>query len=132
MKTIFVDLGGTLFLNEDGQAVLNQSLFDILAKHKNNFRLVILSDTTYDVTVSLFDMGITSEFNPLVITKHLYNIDKYDPTTYLFACEKAGVDPEQSLLIDNESNFVLAAKKAGLKTVSPDDSNLEEKILAFL
>ena len=104
----------------------------ILTKHKKNFRLVILSDTPHDVTVPLGDMKITNEFNPIVITKYLYPIDKYDPTTYVFACEKAETQPKDCLLIDNESGFISAAKQAGFQTLSPIDSNLEDNIVAFL
>lgn len=132
MKTIFVDLGGTLFQNKDGQAALNQALFNILAKHKQKFHLAILSDTSYDVTTPLSDMGITNTFNSLIITKHSYPIDKNDPATYLFACKTAGVKTEDSLLIDNEPEFIFAAEKAGFKTLLPSDSDLENKIIAFV
>lgn len=132
MKTIFVDLGGTFILNNNGQAILNQELFNTLKKYKDHLNLVILSDTEYDVTQILNDFSITELFHPLVITKHLYPINKRDPETYLFACKKAGVLPADCLLIDNEPDFILAANQANVTTLLLNDPDFESKFLNFL
>lgn len=131
MKIILVDLGGTLVLNRGGHAILNQQLFGILERSKDQFGLVVLSDTTYDVSSVLENFGIMKTFHPMIITKHLFAIDKTDSVTYLFACEKAGAQPGDCLLIDNEPNFARAAKQAGIATLSPNDPLFEINFSKF-
>lgn len=128
-KTILVDLGGTLILNQNNQAVLNKNLFELLKKYQSIITMIILSDTTYDVTQILNDFNITKTFTPLVITKYLYPINKRDPETYLFACKKAGISPADCLLIDNESDFIKAANDAGIKSINPNNLDAIEQLL---
>lgn len=132
MKTIFVDLGGTLILNRNENGILNEKLFKILLKNKARLQLAVISDTSYDVTQVLHDFGITETFKPFVITKYLFSIDKNSPDAYFFACNKIGTAPKDCLLIDNEQGFIQAASIAGMVTLSPDDDCLESRIEKFL
>ncbi len=129
MKTIFLDLGGTLVLNKHGQAALNARLFDILKNNRDAFKLVILSDTPYDIEKILNNFKVSETFHPLIITKHLFPINKTDPDTYLFACEKAGASPVDCLLIDNEPDFIKAANDAGIRSINSNNLDTIEQLL---
>lgn len=116
LKTIFVDAGGVLFLNKDGMGVLNKGLAEILEKYRKHMKLVLVSDTNYDLQLTLKQNGIENLFNE-VVTSGEIGFKKDDTRFYEAVLSQLHVKPEDVLFLDNSQEFLDSAQSLGIQVV---------------
>lgn len=118
IKAIFFDVGGVLFLNNNGHGYLNESIIAFMTHHKN-YLYGILSSTDIDLTPTIEQFHLEEYFS-IVQTTGKVGIEKDSPDFFAYAANKIGLVPNQIIMVDNDTNFLEAAKKAGLHTILYD------------
>jgi len=96
---------------------LNQDVIEIARNLKEKgFKLGILSNTieTHQLPQK---KELYGELFDVVFLSHRERLRKPDKQAYLKLAEKLGVKPDEMVHIDDEHEFVEAAKKAGLKGI---------------
>lgn len=88
---------------------------DVIKKLKNNYRLVLLSNTNkahYEYIMEKFP--IINEFDEYVLS-YMEGMLKPNPFIFLEAVKKAGVKPWECLYFDDVLPYVCAARCVGIK-----------------
>ena len=82
----------------------------------------------------LRQIGIYNKFDQIICADMVEN-GKPQPDIYLYASRQIGEKPEDCIAVEDSPNGVLAAYRAGLRTImvpdlTPPDGNIEDKIFA--
>lgn len=132
IKFIFIDAGGVLYLNSAGNAVLNKSLLDLLKKYSGRCSYGVISTTEYDLKKILKDDGLQDMFT-VVVTSGDTGFDKANSKIYQTALDLAEVQPSEAIMIDNDLDFLEAAKRAGLNGILYINvEELRDQLASFL
>lgn len=124
IKAIFFDVGGVLFLNDNGRGYLNESIVEFIKNH-GEFVYGILSSTDLDPTPTLQQFMLQSYFS-LVQTTGKVGIAKDSPDFFIRAAKAIGLPPDEIIMVDNDEPFLEAAKLAGMHIIAYEKSlNLE-------
>lgn len=90
-------------------------------------RAVASSSNRYRVDTLLTSTGIYDIFDYMVCGDEIAK-GKPDPETFLLACQRAGVQPERTLVLEDSDNGALAALRGGFPyIVVPDIAELSER-----
>ena len=116
IRAVLFDAGGVLFLNQDGEAVVNNSVIDFISKNKASYDFGILSSTTLPLQNTLEACGIASLFR-LVETTGKSKIKKDTAQFFIAALRTINLQPHEAVMIDNDTDFIAAAQVAGLHTI---------------
>ncbi len=133
IKTIFLDVGGTIYIkNNDGIGMINPAIDLLLKGTPKNIEIIILSDTdVFDVPALLKrDLPELSECR-MFIKKDYPWIDKTTTQTFLRAASLAEKNPAECALVDNETVFRDAAESAGLLTFGITPEEVERLLNLF-
>ena len=119
----FMEKGMIIFngLLEEG-IPLKEGTKEILTYLSNtNLKIGIASSSSYKrVMEHLEQSGLTSCFR-VVIGGDMVTHSKPKPDIYLKACKELGIEPEQSIAVEDSINGIKSAYTAGLKTVMIPD-----------
>lgn len=127
ITTLFLDIGGTVFIKkEDGTGTINPAIIYLNKHLPKNISVVLLSDTEqFDVPELLAKTFPELDYDE-VYTKMIYPwIDKTKAETYLKICDLIQKNPSECALVDNQDDFKQAAESAGIKTYGIDQHAIE-------
>lgn len=97
--------------------VFKSEAYSVLEKLKGKYRLFALTNISRDwlnLKINLFNLNSYFE---LIISSSSEGIGKPNPEIYYSLIKKAGINPKESLFIDNFKENIIPAKKLGFNTI---------------
>lgn len=96
-------------------------------------KTAVATATTLDITKShLTTIGVCDLFDSIVSAKNVAH-GKPEPDVYLYACEQIGERPQDCMAVEDSPNGIMAAYRAGLRTVMvPDLTQPDEELTKYL
>lgn len=96
-------------------------------------KTAVATATALDITKShLTTIGVCDLFGSIVSAKNVAH-GKPEPDVYLYACEQIGERPQDCMAVEDSPNGILAAYRAGLRTVMvPDLTQPDEELAKYL
>ena len=96
-------------------------------------KTAVATATALDITKShLTTIGVCDLFDSIVIAKNVAH-GKPEPDVYLYACEQIGERPQDCMAVEDSPNGIMAAYRAGLRTVMvPDLTQPDEELTKYL
>ena len=86
----------------------------LLQRLRVHYRLAVISNFTSDLDEVLGQLGLLSYFEDVVNSSRV-GTKKPDPKIYRLACDRLGVKPIESVLIDDSRVNVESAQQVGIK-----------------
>ncbi|MBQ8967570.1 HAD family phosphatase [Ruminococcus sp.] len=100
--------------------------------HDSGIKVGLASSTSYDTVVrEMQEVGLIDCFD-VIIGGDMVENSKPDPDIYLKACQRLGVDPANTLAVEDSRNGMISAHAAGMipvlipDLVEPDEEMLEK------
>jgi len=106
------------------------SLFLQQMKAKGIIGLLATMGDPPNIDFTLDSLGIRSYFS-YTTGGHEVNKGKPDPEIFLLSMEKAGLKPEDCLVIEDSQGGILAAKRAGIQVVGISTSESKETLVSL-
>jgi HAD superfamily hydrolase (TIGR01509 family) len=119
IKTIFLDAGGVLYLNNNGMAYINPELIEFIKANQEKYAFILISDTDLDLDEILKKDGIDTLFK-LVMTSGKTHLSKDEPEIYRQILFTMKLKAKEVVFIDNSQNFLDAAFALGINTILYD------------
>ena len=96
-------------------------------------KTAVATATAFDITKShLTTIGVCDLFDSIVSAKNVAH-GKPEPDVYLYACEQIGERPQDCMAVEDSPNGIMAAYRAGLRTVMvPDLTQPDEELTKYL
>ncbi len=96
-------------------------------------KTAVATATALDITKShLTTIGVCDLFDSIVSAKNVAH-GKPEPDVYLYACEQIGESPQDCMAVEDSPNGIMAAYRAGLRTVMvPDLTQPDEELTKYL
>lgn len=96
-------------------------------------KTAVATATSLDITKShLTTIGVYDLFDSIVSAKNVAH-GKPEPDVYLYACEQIGERPQDCMAVEDSPNGIMAAYRAGLRTVMvPDLTQPDEELTKYL
>ena len=96
-------------------------------------KTAVATATALDITKShLTTIGVCDLFDSIVSAKNVAH-GKPEPDVYLYACEQIGERPQECMAVEDSPNGIMAAYRAGLRTVMvPDLTQPDEELTKYL
>ena len=96
-------------------------------------KTAVATATALDITKShLTTIGVCDLFDSIVSAKNVAH-GKPEPDVYLYACEQIGERPQDCMGVEDSPNGIMAAYRAGLRTVMvPDLTQPDEELTKYL
>ena len=96
-------------------------------------KTAVATATALDITKShLTTIGVCDLFDSIVSAKNVAH-GKPEPDVYLYACEQIGERPQDCMAVEDSTNGIMAAYRAGLRTVMvPDLTQPDEELTKYL
>ena len=96
-------------------------------------KTAVATATALDITKShLTTIGVCDLFDSIVSAKNEAH-GKPEPDVYLYACEQIGERPQDCMAVEDSPNGIMAAYRAGLRTVMvPDLTQPDEELTKYL
>lgn len=96
-------------------------------------KTAVATATALDITKShLTTIGVCDLFDSIVSAKNVAH-GKPEPDVYLYACEQIGDRPQDCMAVEDSPNGIMAAYRAGLRTVMvPDLTQPDEELTKYL
>lgn len=96
-------------------------------------KMAVATATALDITKShLTTIGVYDLFDSIVSAKNVAH-GKPEPDVYLYACEQIGERPQDCMAVEDSPNGIMAAYRAGLRTVMvPDLTQPDEELTKYL
>ena len=116
IKAIFFDAGGVLFLNKNGVAAVNEKIVSFIKMNQGRYILGILSSTNLPLNDIVASYKLDDYFD-IIQTSGESKLKKDIPEFFAKAVKKVGVHPKEAVMVDNDADFIDAAKNAGLQTI---------------
>ncbi len=87
---------------------------ELLHKFKNKFKVALVTASTASQARAVLENNSWGKVFDLVISHDDFEKSKPDPESYLTACAKLGLGPNQCFVVEDSKNGVLAGKNAGM------------------
>lgn len=94
----------------------NKQLFSLIRSLKTNYKIGLLSNAGANWLEELFNTDEISLFDDIVLSCEV-GLTKPDIKIYQLCVSRLGIEPAESILIDNSARYCEGAKKAGLKAL---------------
>ena len=96
-------------------------------------KTAVATATALDITKShLTTIGVCDLFDSIVSAKNVAH-GKPEPDVYMYACEQIGERPQDCMAVEDSPNGIMAAYRAGLRTVMvPDLTQPDEELTKYL
>lgn len=100
---------------------------------EKGIKTAVATATALDITKShLTTIGVCDLFDSIVSAKNVAH-GKPEPDVYLYACEQIGERPQDCMAVEDSPNGIMAAYRAGLRTVMvPDLTQPDEELTKYL
>lgn len=96
---------------------VNKEVLELSTEWRNNFRLAILSNISYEwLDFSEQSFHLSHYFHPIIASYKL-GIAKPEKEIYEYALKKLETQPQEIVFIDNMSKNLPVARKLGIKTI---------------
>jgi len=101
---------------------INQETKDIIKQLKNNSRVVCGTNTIDSHYYYLLNQGSYDIFDE-VYASNLMGISKPDPEFYRYILNKEGINPENTVFVDDTEENIISAQKIGINSILFTDYN---------
>jgi mannitol-1-/sugar-/sorbitol-6-/2-deoxyglucose-6-phosphatase len=110
----------------DSLGMVKEGVVEILKKirDKNLKKAIASSSPQYFIEKVIAKLGIIKYFD-LIQSSELLEAGKPHPAVYIHTARLLNIKPENCLAIEDSINGLIAAKKAGMKTIAIPDSHLK-------
>ena len=81
----------------------------------------LVTSTSYQIVLEYLKSAGILDYFRVIVTGDMIEHSKPQPDIYLLACRKLGVEPSKTYAIEDSPNGLLAAYRAGLKSVLVPD-----------
>ncbi len=93
------------------------------------YKIGLLSNLYHGMMPRLIELGIIADIDyTAVILSNETGLDKNEEEIFKVATKKAGVKPEEILLIDDRKDFIEVAKKIGWQTFWFNEKNIKASV----
>ena len=116
IKAILFDAQGVLYVN----GRLDSNLKQFIENESSRFRFALCTSSGDWVKERLKKDGLLDKFE-LVITADDAPFSKTDPKLYEYIAKKLKVETSEILFLDDMEQYVIAARKAGLRAIHYTD-----------
>jgi len=121
-----------LMQNMASSATVNQCMITAIQKLKaNGFKVAALTNNWRDPQTDGFAIPLKDNFD-LLVESAVEGMQKPDPRIYQICCQRLGVNPEQSIFLDDIGRNVKAARALGMQTIKVSDPLVALKELEAL
>ena len=118
-------------LIESGQLPLRTGVKRLMKEAMDRGLIVGICTTANERSANAIAKGMLQDIKfEFVLAGDIVSKKKPDPEIYLLALEKAGLKPEECLVIEDSRNGVLAAKAAGMHVVATTNIYTENEDLS--
>ena len=118
-------------LIESGQLPLRTGVKRLMKEAMDRGLIVGICTTANERAANAIAKGMLQDIKfEFVLAGDIVSKKKPDPEIYLLALEKAGLKPEECLVIEDSRNGVLAAKEAGMHVVATTNIYTENEDLS--
>ncbi len=132
IQPLFVKKRRELIFGTEPEKLIKKGLLELIDFAKENgIKIAVASSTVKDeVRLALEHIGVYDYFDFTVCGDEVKN-GKPDPEIFLKALEKSGINKENSVILEDSSNGLLAGHNAGIRTifikdiVTPSDDVLD-------
>jgi len=107
---------------------INEETKDIIIQLKNHSRVVCgtnVIDAHYNYLLKRGDYDIFDK----VYASHLIGISKPNPDFYRYILEKEGVNPKETIFVDDREENIIAAQNMGIKSILFKESAVLKELL---
>lgn len=95
----------------------NEPLFDYIRKElKPKYKIGLLSNAGDNWLKELFEQKDIKLFDDIVLSYEV-GLIKPDPSIYIMAAKRLGVEPEEAVFIDDNPGHCSAAREIGMKSI---------------
>ena len=101
---------------------INQGTKDIIEQLKSNSRVVCGTNTIDSHYYYLLNQGSYDIFDE-VYASNLMGISKPDPEFYRYILNKEGINPENTVFVDDTEENIISAQKIGINSILFTDYN---------
>ena len=106
-----------LMQNMASSATVNQCMITAIQKLKaNGFKVAALTNNWRDPQTDGFAIPLKDNFD-LLVESAVEGMQKPDPRIYQICCQRLGINPEQSIFLDDIGRNVKAARALGMQTI---------------
>lgn len=100
---------------------LIENVINLIEEFGNlNLKIALATSAAHErMQVTLELLSLEKYFDVIVTSKFIKNA-KPDPEIFLYACRSLNLKPDNCIVIEDSSNGIIAAKKAGMYTVGFD------------
>lgn len=115
----------TLFSNVNYLEIFRSDIKSIIQFAKQNqIKLAVASSSTLShIHTILSACHIKDEFD-LIVSGELFEYSKPDPTIYRYTCKQLGVNPENTVAIEDSLYGIQSAKTAGLTVIGYEEKRM--------
>lgn len=129
IKAIVFDCFGVLLV--DG--VKNELLLNYIKLLRRDYKTGLLSNIISGGLETIFNTEELEQHFELRVASEDVGMAKPDPQIFELVCEKLGVTPEESVMIDDIPRYIEAAKAVGMKgIVYQDFVQMQQELDALL
>lgn len=100
--------------------VPNEELFAYIKTLKKTYKIGMLSNASYDIVNELFTSTQAALFDATVLS-YESGVVKPDNKAYQLICKRLGVQPEESVFVDDNARHCAGAETAGMTAVLYQD-----------
>lgn len=101
----------------DNETTKNTALLDYIVELKSNYKIGLISNIGTDwITSKFLNTQEQALFDDMVFS-YMVGTTKPDPEIYTMACERLGVEPEQTVFIDDIAEYCEASRGVGMQAI---------------
>ncbi len=117
-----------IFLNLAKEKLqVNTGLFESLILLKNNnFKIGLATSGTKQYIEVVLDKFRIRDYFDVIVSGDDVKVGKPDPETYLVASQKLGFKPEECIVLEDATNGIESAKKAGCRCVAIKNPHISQ------
>lgn len=135
IKAIIFDAGGVLYLRKGKFGYLNRGLAKLIKTLRRDFQIktALLSDTRLSTLPVMLEKDKIENLFDIVTTSKETGLQKTDPEIYELVCKRLDVSPQETILVDDRKEFILAAKSLGMaEIIFVSNDKLKRNLKAYI
>ncbi|KAJ53227.1 HAD superfamily hydrolase (TIGR01509 family) [Clostridium tetanomorphum] len=112
------------FLSDNVDIEPIEGIVDLIKDlYKNGVKLAVASSSPIDIIELVVKRFNIREYFSYIVTGDYVANSKPDPDIFLYAAEKIKIVPDECLVVEDSYNGIMAAKRAGMKSVGYRNMN---------
>lgn len=96
---------------------INPEMIQLILELRKKYKVALLTNFTSDLERFLKDMFNIYHIFDIIVNSYDIKAKKPDPKAFLYTLEKLGLEPRQTIFIDDKEENVEGAQKLGIKGI---------------